>query len=990
MQRLSFGFALAAFLATASAQEVPAPIPDWYRVQSALAQWRGDHGDVWRIEYGDEIGRARIVWGGSVPAPFAPASEADWFALAREHAEAVRTLTGIEPSTLVADRVKFLPLGLGGTTTDKLAVRFRQAVDGVPVVDGWLNVLFALDGTLLGIDATGLPDLTGFDSAPALTVAQAHTIASGLFVADHGSPPTYTKGTRLAIEQAVLDGKRRTPVLVWEVDLLDLERDAHAGNVYRIDAHTGALVTRLENVHQFDVSGTVETNASGGLLPYGQAGNVGVPMPYVDVQSPQGDATTDANGNFTIVGASAPVQITIEYDGTYHTSDNTAGADYQYVIQLNQDTGNALTMNPSSTADPTAEANCYNWVHRLRDYIKTTDPTDTTADFVVRSNTNVVGTCNAFYNGISINFFPAGGGCVNTAYSTVVVHEEGHWLNDRYGSGNGSDGFGEGNADMFAMYSTDDPVVGAGFSGPGSFIRTGLNTRQWCGSGCYGQVHTDGEVWMGAGWKIRARLQAALGSSVGSATADALFINWMNAFNQTTISPTIETQWLMLDDDDGNIGNGTPNYPHIEGGFLDQGFPGVPLVYVDIQNVTILGDTQNDVAIRTVSADMVTNFNPPVLLPTLHYRVDAGPYQAVPMQLVGGTTYEADIPVIDSPAFVDYYVSAFDGMGVQNTFPATGASDPLSYKVGVLTTYFADSFETNSGWTHDTSGVQDDWQRTAGVGASNGAFGKAGDPTSAADGTQIWGNDLGPDGWNGFYQDNNANALTSPPIDLTFADVPLILSFERWATVEAGQYDQLECTVNGTPVWSNPTNANLIDTEWNQVLVDISFAAADPAATIEFTLTSDSGVNFGGWNVDDVQIFHLGQSGPQCYSQTYCIGKTTTIGSLPQISSTGTPGTATDDLTIHAVDLLPFKPGVYITADSPAFTPFLGGTLCVAPPLSRGPLLFADASGSLSWPFTVTPGVVGDAVFFQVWARDPTDPFGAALTDGMRIDFCND
>ena len=51
--------------------------------------------------------------------------------------------------------------------------------------------------------------------------------------------------------------------------------------------------------------------------------------------------------------------------------------------------------------------------------------------------------------------------------------------------------------------------------------------------------------------------------------ADALFINWMNAYNQTEIRSVIETQWLTLDDDDGNIDNGTPHYPEINQGFLE-------------------------------------------------------------------------------------------------------------------------------------------------------------------------------------------------------------------------------------------------------------------------------------------------------------------------------------------------------------------------------------------------------------------------------------
>ena len=991
MNRASFGLAFVGLALAAHAQENSAPIPDYFQVQDALSSWRADHGDVWRVDYDKSVGRASVVYGGSVEAPFTPSSESDWFALAREHVLGGSGLMGIDAGTLVEDRVKFLPLGLGGTTTDKMVVKFRQEVNGVAVRHGWFNALFALDGTLLGLDSTGLPGLVGFDTAPSVPAANAIATSRALFVQDHGSQPTVVGNAELLIDQAVLDGKLREPVLVWEVNLLDDARHRHAGNVYRINAETGVLVSKSENVHEFDVTGSVESLASGGLLP-DTASNpeVPLPMPFMNVSSPQGNTTTDANGDFTIVGANAPLAITLSYNGPFHTSNNTTGPDFVLNTQANANSGNVFTMNSPAGTNATAEANSYAWVHVLRDYIRTTDPTDTTADFPVVSNQNLAGSCNAFYNGFSINFFPAGGGCVNTSFSSVVVHEEGHWLNDLYGSFNGSDGFGEGNADMFAMYSANDPVVGRGFAGFGSNVRTGLNTRPYCGSGCYGQVHNDGEVWMGAGWKIRARLQAALGNSIGSATADSLFIGWMNAFNDGQISPIIETHWLMLDDNDGNIGNGTPNYVHIDGGFTDQSFPGFQLQAIDFQNVTILGNTQNDTVARTVSADLTANLSAPVTSPMLHWSVDGGAFQSTPMTLTSGNTYAADIPAIPSPAQIAYYVEAMDGSGLSNAFPEGGASDPLPYLVGVLTTYFADSFETNIGWTHSTTGIQDDWQRSSEVGASNGSFGQAGDALDAFDGTEIWGNDLGPTGWNGAYQDNNANALTSPGIDLTGVTTPLTLSFQRWATVEDGQFDQLRCTVNGTVVWSNPVGNDLIDTSWNEVTADISFAAGDPAAVIEFTLNSDGGVNFGGWNVDDINIFNLGQSGSQCNTANYCTAKMTSIGSFPSISSTGTPSSTTDDFVLTGADMVPMRPGIYFSGADTVVAPFLGGTLCIQPPLMRGPITLFDATGSAAFNIDIDSGDAGSTEYFQLWARDPGDQFGAALSGGLQVDYCND
>jgi hypothetical protein len=186
-----------------------------------------------------------------------------------------------------------------------------------------------------------------------------------------------------------------------------------------------------------------------------------------------------------------------------------------------------------------------------------------------------------------VNFFPQSA-CVNTAYSSVVLHEMGHWYNVRYLSGNGSDGFGEGNADIYAMYILNDPVVGKEFNLTGGGpIRDGRNMRQFCGDsnpGCHGGVHNDGEVLMGALWKVRNNLMTTHGMQVGGQIADFLFNSWMNAYNDRQIKSIIETHWLTLDDNDGNIANGTPHHADIDAAFRMQGFPGVDLLCESPEN----------------------------------------------------------------------------------------------------------------------------------------------------------------------------------------------------------------------------------------------------------------------------------------------------------------------------------------------------------------------------------------------------------------------
>ena len=72
-------------------------------------------------------------------------------------------------------------------------------------------------------------------------------------------------------------------------------------------------------------------------------------------------------------------------------------------------------------------------------------------------------------------------------------------------------------------------------------------------------------------------------SDLGLEIADALFLGWMNAFDQERVHSIIEHQLLVLDDDDGDLTNGTPNIVPIRNAFLAHGFE----VFVPGQKITI-------------------------------------------------------------------------------------------------------------------------------------------------------------------------------------------------------------------------------------------------------------------------------------------------------------------------------------------------------------------------------------------------------------------
>jgi hypothetical protein len=569
--------ASAARATSAGAQNTPAP-----NLQARLDEWRGAHGSSWRLETDAETGHLKMLYGGSVKTSAHPRTDADFLPLANAAREQTVAMHGIDADTLVVDRAEFLPLGIVGSG-DKETVRLREVVDGVRVVDGYMNFLFSADGALLSVQSTGLPHLSGFSTTPRIPAADAAAHAARAFEAMTGAAPTSVSDLELVIDQHLENG-RRAPRLAYQVNAM-WEQDGvePQGFTYWIDALSGGVLRSEKSIHNFDVSGTVSAFASPGAKP-DEASNPAAaqPMPYLKVTSSAGTKFTDANGNFNYPGVNAPLACTFQFTGGSRANVmNSAGAEYTLTQTLQPNQSNTVTMNSPAATDVTAQANAMRVVAKTSDYIHSITPGDTHADFSALANVNISQTCNANWNGNSINFFHAGGGCVNTAYATVVSHELGHWMNQLYGTGNGSDGMGEGNADVWALYIWNTPINGQDFSGPNSFVRTGNNLRQFCGDanpGCYGEVHNDGEVWMGAAWKVRANLQNAFGQVPGSMIADHLFLGWMNGYNQTQIKSIIETQWLTLDDDDANISNGTPHYTQIDAAFRTQGFPGVNVV----------------------------------------------------------------------------------------------------------------------------------------------------------------------------------------------------------------------------------------------------------------------------------------------------------------------------------------------------------------------------------------------------------------------------
>ena len=518
------------------------------------------------------------------------------------------------------------------------------------------------------------------------------------------------------------------------------------------------------------------------------------------------------------------------------------------------------------------------------------------------------------------------------------------------------------------MYIYDNPIVGEYFFTSGGFVRTGNNTRQFCGdnnTGCYGQVHADGEVLMGALWKVRAQLNTTLGNTAGDLVADTLFVSWMNTYNDGQIKTIIEDHWLTLDDDDGNISNGTPNYAEIDAGFRLQGFPGFDLALIDLTHIP-LGDQLDETGPYPVDATIDSLIGSSIASATLYYAVDGGSEISVPMSNVSASDWSAGIPGQISPAQVAYRLEAMDALGNLKQEPADGGTH--DFIVGLVTRIYSNDFEgsTDEGWTHawtgNSSNSQDDWQRGTPSGLSGSSQGVSWqDPNSAYSGNKCWANDIGGPGWNGAYQAQIDNYLDSPIMDCT-GQTGVKLRFARWLSVEQGQFDQARILVNGNEVWINANQGNHLDTSWSFEEVDISqYADNNPSVQIRFSLTTDSGLELGGWAMDDFELLTIDK----------------VPGNKDTILLSG-PTTATVGSTVtYNISAAPASNTYWLAWSKNLNGSVIGGhTFDLGAPARIAAKGTTDANGAASVTSPPLPGSLSGLTFYlEVAATDGTDLF---------------
>jgi hypothetical protein len=208
----------------------------------------------------------------------------------------------------------------------------------------------------------------------------------------------------------------------------------------------------------------------------------------------------------------------------------------------------------ASGDDQLAQVTAFYWANVARSMAQNILAPSDLAALPVR--TSLAGSCNAYWNGSSINFFKAGGACPNMAYADVVLHEYGHGIDAAKG-GILDGGYSEGFGDAVAILGTRQSCLGRDFSGPGTCLRPANELILWPPAPTEG-VHAQGRRYAGFVWELIQQLKQSYSDDEAYAIAGRLVFA-AAAANPSSIPDAVHLSFLA-DDTDGNLANGTPHF----------------------------------------------------------------------------------------------------------------------------------------------------------------------------------------------------------------------------------------------------------------------------------------------------------------------------------------------------------------------------------------------------------------------------------------------
>ncbi|HHN75055.1 MAG TPA: hypothetical protein ENK10_07485 [Acidobacteria bacterium] len=596
----------------------PLDLPATDPLRGAWQEVLDELGGRWTATIDVRTGLPTLAWGAGV----------NWMP-ARQDGDSAGTLERLEARAraFIAEHpVVFRSLGAelvldaeasGPVGADTWQITFRQAVGGVRVEGARLDFQLS-HGALVAFGASRLAPIDA-SPQPTLDVDAARerldaylgsgTIAT-LTAVDPGTllfVPLDAAGRSQRWTGAI--GTGLTHRLIWRFVLVD--PGASPLWVGEVDAHSGAILAFYDDTRYGRVRGGIFPISDDGICPSG-CEQPEYPMPFVDVSIDGGPSTpTGDYGLFTCDDAASSASTTLA--GTYVRVQDNCGAISESMgcdsaLDLRVSGGTDCVVPEGSSAGNThASRSSFFHLNRSMQKGRAWLPDNEWLKNQLTDNVNINNTCNAFWNG-TVNFYRSGGGCRNTGeIMGVFVHEWGHGLDQN--DGGGYDNPSEAYADIVAFFETRESCIGRGFytskncSGYGDTCLdcTGIRDQDWdkrslhtpatpsgfltdnCGGGggpCGKEVHCEGYVPGEAVWDLATRDLPAMGldASTSWQIAERLFYLSRDGSGGDAYNCSLPDSdgcgagsWFhkmrLVDDDDGDLNNGTPHAAAIYAAF---------------------------------------------------------------------------------------------------------------------------------------------------------------------------------------------------------------------------------------------------------------------------------------------------------------------------------------------------------------------------------------------------------------------------------------
>lgn len=679
------------------------------------------------------------------------------------------------------------------------------------------------------------------------------------------------------------------PVYAVTVNTVDLNATPGQYLTY-LDANNGEILYRENKVLNIGFKIKAPTYHINSFNPLDT-----LPLKNLKVTDGANTVYTDANGNVTTTTVNPSISLQGKFVKVVTGSNGNTVATANFTNVTNGDSILFPESNPNATL---RHLNVYYHTNEIHDFMKTKLPSFTTMDNPLTARVDRTdGTCNAFYNGNSINFYIDSNGCnALSKIGDVMYHEYGHGITNKFWTSQGTSfdngAVGEGYSDIWAISIIKNPIIGLGFyiNQPTSTIRRyDVNPKKYPDN-IVGEVHGDGEIIAGAWWDFAVNLSANMPLDNAIDTMSTIFseshyglANGPNgAEGQVFYDILIDA--LQYDDDDNDITNGTPHFSEIVKAFAKHG------IYL-FSNSSVTNNSpvfsQENSPIN-ISATVVADF--PALLESLKmvYRLKGTASIDTLALTKVGNNFSAAFPTSNSGDIFEYYFIYNDIYGnesgiypVGSNFSTTALQRNLPYFliIGFNKLLYAQNFESalDTAWkigtfTNDnaTSGkfiVANPISSTI-----NGALVQTGnDHTSGTGKCAVTGNAVSAfSSATAQDVDLGRTSIVTEPIDLSGMTKPII-SYWRWFSNSQGDEARKDIwrtwyafnNGNGWSRWFPLERTYQPDVNWRQniYLPSISFGSQ---WKLMFTATDTSESTFFTTNalveaaVDDIEVYDLG------------------------------------------------------------------------------------------------------------------------------------